>query len=40
MTQHIVAYESGITDVVDPLGGSYYVESLTNDMEKEYGLSE
>jgi methylmalonyl-CoA mutase, N-terminal domain len=34
MTQHIVAYESGITDVVDPLGGSYYVEALTNDMEK------
>ena len=34
MTQHIVAYESGITDVVDPLGGSYYVEALTNDMER------
>jgi methylmalonyl-CoA mutase N-terminal domain/subunit len=34
MTQHVVAYESGIADVVDPLGGSYYVESLTNDMEK------
>lgn len=32
-TQHIVAYESGAADVVDPLAGSYYVESLTNDVE-------
>jgi len=28
-TQQIIAYESGVTDVVDPLAGSYYVESLT-----------
>lgn len=32
-TQQILAYESGVPDVVDPLGGSYYVESLTNAME-------
>ena len=29
-TQQIVAYESGLADVVDPLGGSYYVEAMTN----------
>jgi methylmalonyl-CoA mutase N-terminal domain/subunit len=34
-TQQILAYESGITDVVDPLGGSYYVESLTNEIETQ-----
>lgn len=33
-TQQIVAYESGAADVVDPLAGSYYVESLTNEIEK------
>lgn len=32
-TQQIVAYESGVTDTVDPLAGSYFVESLTNEME-------
>ncbi len=32
-TQQILAYESGATDTVDPLAGSYYVESLTNDIE-------
>lgn len=32
-TQQIVAYESGAADVVDPLAGSYYVESLTNEIE-------
>lgn len=32
-TQQIVAYESGVADVVDPLAGSYYVESLTNEIE-------
>jgi methylmalonyl-CoA mutase N-terminal domain/subunit len=31
-TQQIIGYESGITDVVDPLAGSYYVESLTNEL--------
>ncbi len=32
-TQQILAFESGAADVVDPLGGSYYVESLTNKLE-------
>ncbi|HXH08276.1 MAG TPA: methylmalonyl-CoA mutase family protein [Alphaproteobacteria bacterium] len=32
-TQQIIAHESGVTDVVDPLGGSYYLETLTNEME-------
>jgi methylmalonyl-CoA mutase N-terminal domain/subunit len=31
-TQQIIGYESGVTDVVDPLAGSYYVESLTNAL--------
>ena len=34
-TQQILAYESGVADTVDPLGGSYFVESLTDDIEKE-----
>ncbi len=34
-TQQIVAYESGLADVVDPLGGSYYVEAMTDQIEKE-----
>jgi len=34
-TQQIIAYESGITNAVDPLGGSCYVEELTNKIEKE-----
>jgi len=33
-TQQIIAEETGIADVIDPLGGSYYVESLTNEMER------
>jgi len=33
MTQHILANETGIADVVDPLGGSYYIESMTNAIE-------
>jgi len=33
-TQQVIAHESGIADVVDPLGGSYYVEYLTNEIEK------
>ena len=32
-TQQIVAYESGLADVVDPLAGSYYVEAMTNEIE-------
>ncbi len=31
-TQQIIAFESGVTDVVDPLAGSYYVESLTDEL--------
>lgn len=34
-TQQIIAHETNVTDVIDPLGGSYYVESLTTRMEKE-----
>ena len=34
-TQQILGYESGVADVVDPLGGSYYVESLTDQLEQE-----
>jgi methylmalonyl-CoA mutase N-terminal domain/subunit len=34
-TQQIVAEESGLADTVDPLGGSYYVEALTNKIEAE-----
>ncbi len=33
-TQQIIGFESGITDTVDPLGGSYFLESLTNSMEE------
>ena len=32
-TQQIIAFESGITDTVDPLAGSYFVEALTNEVE-------
>ena len=34
-TQQMIAYESGITNTVDPLGGSYYIEALTEQIEKE-----
>ena len=34
-TQQILAYETGVADVVDPLAGSYYVESLTNAIEEQ-----
>lgn len=34
-TQQIIAYETGVTNVADPLGGSYYVESLTDKVEEE-----
>jgi methylmalonyl-CoA mutase N-terminal domain/subunit len=33
-TQQVIAYESGVTQTVDPLAGSYFVESLTNELEK------
>jgi methylmalonyl-CoA mutase N-terminal domain/subunit len=34
-TQQLLAYETGVPDVTDPLGGSYYLESLTDQMEKD-----
>ncbi len=34
-TQQIIAHESGVANVIDPLGGSYYVEALTREMEEE-----
>lgn len=34
-TQQIIANESGVADVIDPLAGSYYIESLTNEIEKQ-----
>ena len=34
-TQQLIAYETGVANVIDPLGGSYYVEYLTNEMEKK-----
>ena len=33
-TQQVIAHESGVTNIVDPLGGSYFVEKLTLDMEQ------
>jgi methylmalonyl-CoA mutase, N-terminal domain len=33
-TQQLIAYESEVTDTVDPLGGSYYLEWLTNELEQ------
>ena len=33
-TQQVIAYESGVPEIPDPLGGSYFVESLTSEMEK------
>ncbi len=33
-TQQVIAYESGVTKEPDPLGGSYYVEKLTNEIER------
>jgi methylmalonyl-CoA mutase, N-terminal domain len=33
-TQQLIAYESEVTDTVDPLGGSYYLETLTNELER------
>ena len=34
-TQQVIAYESGAANVIDPLGGSYYLEKLTDDLERE-----
>ena len=33
-TQQVIAHESGVTNTIDPLGGSYFVESLTDEMER------
>jgi methylmalonyl-CoA mutase N-terminal domain/subunit len=34
-TQQVIAYESGVANTADPLGGSYYIENLTNELEKK-----
>ena len=34
-TQQVLAYETGVTNTVDPLGGSYFVEALTQQMRRE-----
>ena len=34
-TQQVIGYEIGVCDLVDPLGGSYYIESLTNSLEEK-----
>src|SRR5690606_38565108 len=34
-TQQIIAHESGVANTIDPLGGSYYVEKLTDELEAE-----
>ncbi|HXD17660.1 MAG TPA: methylmalonyl-CoA mutase family protein [Vicinamibacterales bacterium] len=34
-TQQIIAHETGVTNIADPLGGSYFVEKLTSDLEEE-----
>jgi methylmalonyl-CoA mutase N-terminal domain/subunit len=40
-TQQILAHESGAADTIDPLGGSYYIENLTDDLEEEaFGILE
>ena len=33
-TQQVIAYESGVTDTADPVGGSYYIEQLTDEIER------
>jgi methylmalonyl-CoA mutase, N-terminal domain len=37
-TQQVIAHESGVVETVDPLAGSYYVESLTNEIERRAGV--
>ena len=34
-TQQLIAYETGVSNVVDPLGGSWFIENLTNEIEEE-----
>jgi methylmalonyl-CoA mutase N-terminal domain/subunit len=36
-TQQVIAHETGVTNVADPLGGSWFVESLTDEMERQAG---
>jgi len=36
-TQQVIAHESGVADTIDPLGGSYYLESLTDELERKAG---
>ena len=36
-TQQLIAYESGVADMIDPLGGSYAVEALTDEIERKSG---
>ena len=36
-TQQVIGYESGVADVIDPLGGSYYIEQATDQLEAEAG---
>jgi len=36
-TQQMIAYETGVTDTVDPLGGSYYLEALTREIHERAG---
>jgi methylmalonyl-CoA mutase N-terminal domain/subunit len=38
-TQQIIAHETGVTNTVDPLGGSYFVEALTNEVEAAHGTT-
>jgi methylmalonyl-CoA mutase N-terminal domain/subunit len=38
-TQQVIGQETGVTHTVDPLGGSYYVESLTNEVEARAGAT-
>ncbi len=34
-TQQVIGYEAGVADVIDPLGGSYYIEQITDELEAE-----
>src|SRR5207248_8647756 len=34
-TQQVIAHETGVVNTIDPLGGSYYVEQMTNELERQ-----
>ena len=34
-TQQIIAHETGVTNTIDPLGGSYFIEALTDELERQ-----